>query len=135
MMEITRAWGDDLAEAVTQEHGEEDAARILKSYGQAFSESYKEEFSARVAVVDLDHLDSVPGDGLGLNLYHSLGAPGDERRMKVYTEQELSLSRLLPIFTHLGVEVTDERPYTVDRAGRTRSTRWCCAPASRPARS
>ncbi|MCG7322883.1 NAD-glutamate dehydrogenase [Arsenicicoccus bolidensis] len=118
MMEITRAWGDDLAEAVTQEHGEEDAARILKSYGQAFSESYKEEFSARVAVVDLDHLDSVPGDGLGLNLYHSLGAPGDERRMKVYTEQELSLSRLLPIFTHLGVEVTDERPYTVDRAGR-----------------
>ncbi|AKT51442.1 NAD-glutamate dehydrogenase [Arsenicicoccus sp. oral taxon 190] len=118
MIDITRAWGDDLGEAVTNEHGEEEAARLLKTYGEGFSQAYKEDFTARVAVVDLEHLEAL-GDGrLGLNLYQPLGAPAEERRMKVYTDRELSLSRVLPIFTNLGVEVTDERPYAVERDGR-----------------
>ncbi|MCH8613578.1 NAD-glutamate dehydrogenase [Arsenicicoccus dermatophilus] len=118
MIEVTRAWSDDLGEAVTNEHGEEAAASLLKTYGQAFSESYKEEFGARVAVVDMAHLEGLAPGQLGLNLYQPLGADARVRRMKVYTDHELSLSRVLPIFTDLGVEVTDERPYVVDRAGR-----------------
>ncbi|WP_409483544.1 NAD-glutamate dehydrogenase [Arsenicicoccus dermatophilus] len=118
MIEVTRAWADDLGEAVTSEHGEEAAAALLKTYGQAFSESYKEEFGARVAVVDMAHLEALTPGELGLSLYQPLGSDARERRMKVYTDHELSLSRVLPIFTDLGVEVTDERPYVVDRAGR-----------------
>ena len=46
----------------------------------------------------------------------SLGPPPEERRFKLYTRGALSLTPILPLFTHLGVEVIDERPYELTRS-------------------
>ncbi len=117
LVDATRTWVEDLAEALRVDHGEEGAARLVGLYGRAFPEAYKEDFSPRVAVSDLRHIEALDGpDALRLNLYEEPGAEANERRFKLYTTAPLSLTRVLPVFTHLGVEVVDERPYELERS-------------------
>ena len=117
LVDATRTWAEDLAEATRAEYGEEHAARILRRYGQSFPEAYKEDFHPRVAVADLQHIERLENEGdFSLNLYHSPGAPEGERRLKLYRRGPVSLSSVLPYFTDLGVVVTDERPYELRRS-------------------
>jgi glutamate dehydrogenase len=117
LVDATRTWVEDLGEALRVDHGEEGAARLIGLYGRAFPEAYKEDFSPRVGVSDLRHIQSLEGpDALRLNLYEEPGAEAWERRFKLYTTSPLSLTRVLPVFTHLGVEVVDERPYELERS-------------------
>ncbi len=116
LVDATRTWDEDLTEAARTEHGEEAAARLAGLYGRAFPEAYKEDFTSRVGVVDIRHMDALETDeSTGLNMYQEPGAPADERRFKLYRRSPLSLTQVLPMFTHMGVEVVDERPYEISR--------------------
>ena len=108
IVDATRTWDEDFAEAVRVAHGEEVGAKLLSRYGRAFPEAYKEDFAPRVAVADLKTIDALGDQESSFNLYQEPGAPGEQRRFKLYRREELSLTRVLPIFTHLGVEVVDE---------------------------
>ena len=132
LVEATRSWDEDLADALRAEAGEEEAARLLRTWARGFPEAYKEDFPARVAVADLrriEGLEPAVGDGrrpdgvddrdLGMNLYEPVGAPAGERRFKVYRLAPLSLTSVLPYLSNLGVEVVDERPYEIERADGT----------------
>ncbi|KQX65644.1 NAD-glutamate dehydrogenase [Angustibacter sp. Root456] len=123
LVEATRTWDEDFAESLRADVGEEEAARLLAKFGKSFPEAYKEDFPARVAVADLRHVCAVtegPATGADapdearMNLYQEPGRPADERRFKFYRAEPLSLTRVLPVFSHLGVEVVDERPYELD---------------------
>jgi glutamate dehydrogenase len=120
IVDATRTWDEDFAEAVRVAHGEEVGAKLLSRYGRAFPEAYKEDFAPRVAVADLKTIDALGDQESSFNLYQEPGAPGEQRRFKLYRREELSLTRVLPIFTHLGVEVVDERPYEVEAADGSR---------------
>lgn len=116
LIDATRTWDEDLAEAARTEHGEEVAARLTGLYGRAFPEAYKEDFTPRVGVADIRHMEELDTDeATGLNMYQEPGAPSHERRFKLYRRGPLSLTQVLPMFTHLGVEVVDERPYEISR--------------------
>ncbi|GAB2676040.1 NAD-glutamate dehydrogenase [Thalassiella azotivora] len=120
LVEATRTWEEDLADALRAEVGEEEATRILHRWGGAFPEGYKEDFPARVAVGDLRRVEALtpPGEGgdadLAMNMYEPVGAAVNERRFKLFRRSPLSLTEVLPFFRNLGVEVTDERPYELD---------------------
>ena len=115
VLDATRTWTEDLAEATRAEYGEEAASRLLSRWGSAFPEAYKEDFHARVGVADLRHIEALDDSGeLRMSLYHLPGTPPGERRLKLYRQGGLSLTSVLPIFTNLGVEVTDERPYELE---------------------
>ena len=117
LIDATRTWDEDLAEVALSEHGEEGAARLIGLYGKAFPEAYKEDFSARVAMADLRHIEALDGeDALRLNLYHEPGSSSAERRFKLYRRGPLSLTSVLPLFSHFGLEVADERPYQIHRS-------------------
>ncbi len=117
IVEATRTWDEDLLEAARSEHGEENGARFSALYGKAFPEAYKEDFSPRVAVADVRRIEALDtDDAVEINMYAAPGGPRGERRFKLYRRGALSLTRVLPLFTHLGVEVIDERPYQLRRA-------------------
>ena len=117
LIDATRTWDEDLADVALSEHGEEDAARLVGLYGKAFPEAYKEDFGARVAMADLRHIEALDSDdALRLNLYHEPGSPSSERRFKLYRRGPLSLTSVLPLFSHFGLEVADERPYQIHRS-------------------
>ncbi|MBT2386094.1 NAD-glutamate dehydrogenase [Streptomyces sp. ISL-11] len=127
LVEAARSWADGFAETLTAEAGEERAAELLRTYGQAFPEGYKADHSPRGAVSDLGHLEKLTKAGGGhdfeLSLYEPVGAGPDERRFKIYrTGEPVSLSAVLPVLHRLGVEVVDERPYELRCSDRT--TAW-----------
>src|ERR1035437_6864947 len=112
LIEATRTWDEDLSEVARLENGEEAGARLIGLYGRAFPEAYKEDFSPRVGVVDLRQFELLENnDGTRLNLYHEPDRPSGERRFKLYRRGRLSLTAVLPLFTHSGVEAIDEPPY------------------------
>ena len=122
----TRSWDDDLTAAVGEEFGEENAARLLRRYADAFPEGYKADFPARTAVADvrrleeLDRGDDGPGGStrIAMNLYEPYEAAAGERRLKIYrVGAPISLSGALPLLQRMGIEVVDEHPYELVRAG------------------
>ncbi|MEU0006951.1 NAD-glutamate dehydrogenase [Streptomyces sp. NPDC006314] len=124
LVEAARSWADAFAEALTAECGEERAAEVLRRYNHAFPEGYKADHSPRAAVSDLVHLEQLSEDKtFSLSLYEPVGAAPEERRFKIYQKGgTVSLSKVLPVLSRLGVEVTDERPYELRCADRT--TAW-----------
>jgi glutamate dehydrogenase len=122
LVEAARSWDEDLAEALRIEVGEEEAARLLRTWGQGFPEAYKEDYPARVAVADLrrvEELDPDSEDAIGMTLYEPVAAAGQMHRFKLYRSRPLSLSAVLPYLSNLGVEVVDEWPHQLRRSDGT----------------
>ena len=114
---VTRRWSDDLRDLLLATHGQARADALRRRFTGALPEAYKEDFTAADAARDLVTLDELPpADGLAFELY----TPSDpdeiaDRRLKVFrTGQAVSLARALPIFTQMGIEVLDERPYQIE---------------------
>jgi len=134
LADATRSWDDDFGRAIDEILGEAATTDVLKEYGDAFPEAYKEDFGARTAVQDLCRLDRLTtSEQVALEFYAPGGADGAEGRLKIFRSGEpLSLSEVLPMFAALGVDVVDERPYRINRhlpasrkpAGLTGSEAW-----------
>ncbi len=112
-----RSWDDELRAALVDQVGEEEASRLLRRYGGAFSDGYKEDFTPRLAVADLQQLEQLGESELAVNLYQQPVSAPNERRFKLYrTGSALTLTEVLPVLTDLGVTVVDEWPYDIDRS-------------------
>ena len=119
IVEATRLWRDDLADALMDAHGEERASDLARRYGDAFPAGYRADFVSRAAVSDIEHIEGLGGEeGLGMSLYRPLEAPDGFLRFKLFKAGEpISLSRAVPVFENMGVSVADERPYELTPLG------------------
>ncbi|HET8601661.1 MAG TPA: NAD-glutamate dehydrogenase [Segeticoccus sp.] len=116
LIDATRTWAERLEESARGTHGDEKAALICSRYARSFPEAYKEDFTPRQGVADLAHVASLQDeDDTSLTLYRDPNGDPRERRFKLFRRKRLFLTDVLPVFTHLGVGVTDERPYEVTR--------------------
>jgi glutamate dehydrogenase len=111
----TRSWADDLAEALIDRHGEERGRRLFATWGEAFPAAYREDHPARLGAADLDRLRELSaGDDLAMSLYRPVEAPEDRVRFKLYRHgAPVTLSEVLPLLEHMGLEVIDQRPYGI----------------------
>ncbi|MDF8262887.1 NAD-glutamate dehydrogenase [Luteipulveratus flavus] len=117
IIDATRTWGERLGDVARHEDGDDAAARVISLYSRAFPEAYKEDFSPRQGVADLRRLEALEeADHTLLTLYRDPEGTEDERRFKLFRRSTLVLTDVLPIFTDLGLKVTDERPYHMHRA-------------------
>ncbi|TQF73370.1 NAD-glutamate dehydrogenase [Rhodococcus spelaei] len=110
----SRSWDDDLTDVAAAEPLV--STLTAQRYAAAFPESYKEDFGAARAVRDIARLEVLGADEIDLELYRWRNAPPGEWRFTLYICGEgVSLSQVLPVLQSLGVEVIDERPYSVCR--------------------
>ncbi|PKW27141.1 NAD-glutamate dehydrogenase [Phycicoccus duodecadis] len=117
LVETSRTWSDRLGETLVSTHGEEDGDRLMARFGRAFPTAYEETFTVGQGVADISHLDRLGEDqGTSVALYRPLGGGDDIRRFKLFRVDPLSLTDILPIFSHMGVEVVDEQPFEIQRA-------------------
>ena len=121
IVDASRAWEDDFADALVEWCGEEDAAGLIRAYGSAFPEGYKVDFVAAVGVADVLRLRDLTAQAdmaaVSMSLYSKGDGPVTEPRFKLYRlGAPISLSAVLPILSRMGVEVTDERPYEIHGA-------------------
>jgi glutamate dehydrogenase len=107
----TRTWGDRLLGSA--QVGAIDAG-IAEHYAEALPEEFKQVVTADEAITDIGIVESLQPDSVQLQF-----EPGDADR-EVYLTWYLggtsaSLSQLLPMLQCMGVEVLEERPFTVSR--------------------
>ncbi|HEV2930531.1 MAG TPA: NAD-glutamate dehydrogenase domain-containing protein, partial [Propionibacteriaceae bacterium] len=108
LTQATRTWADEFADLIAEAP---DAERLATLIG-GLPEGYKEDYTPRQAVQDLAALTALEGDhDMSMALYVPDG-DGTDLRLKIFRrEAPMSLSRILPHLTLLGVDVIDERPY------------------------
>ena len=113
---VTRSWQEGLVDAVLDHEEDESAAgELLERYADSFPEAYKEDFDGATAYEDITSLVQLAeGQTPRPRLYAGPEDPAEVRRIKVYRDTEMSLSDVLPVFAHLGLEVTVQRPYELD---------------------
>ncbi len=117
LVDATRAWREDFTEAAEAACGLAAAPDLVQVYADAFPAGYRAEYSAAHAVADMLRLEALPpDDGLAVELEDATDDEAGRRRFLVYrTGSAISLTEVLPVLQHMGVEVTDEQPYEVER--------------------
>ena len=116
LAEAARSWRDDFVSAAHAEYGEEEGSLLARKYADSFPEAYKEDYPPRTGAVDLGRLEGITAEGgLNLSFYQLPEAGPQEARLKIFrVGSPLSLSGVLPMLSSMGVEVVDERPYSLD---------------------
>ena len=116
--QATRAWSDELRQALISVHGEGQGVKLFRRYLAAFSTAYRSDWSVADAVGDIDRIEQLDErGGASIDLYRRAGDRGGLIRCKLYTSAGVSLSEVVPTFEHMGTRVVDERPYEVNPQG------------------
>lgn len=117
IVDVLADWRDDLKAEMLSYFGEAKGNELFGAYGDGFSAAYREEVSARTALLDIERFEhmqkkNLVADGL---LYSPLTAAGHKTlHFKLFScGQQASLSRSLPILENMGVKVCNEKPYRI----------------------
>ncbi|WP_148254362.1 NAD-glutamate dehydrogenase [Aidingimonas lacisalsi] len=118
VINLARNWRDDLHAAMVEGFGEEQANRLMDIYRDAFPIGYREDFSARTAVYDIDHINELDsGAPLSMSLYRLVEEEGDGVNLKLFhKDNPIPLSDVLPMMENLGLRVIGEYPYEIERS-------------------
>jgi glutamate dehydrogenase len=106
----TRSWEDEFADLIV---GMDEADRLVSLVG-GLPEGYKEDYTPRQAAQDLSALLTLEDvHDMSMAMYVPDRTDDEaELRLKIFRlEASLSLSRIMPHLSLLGVDVIDERPY------------------------
>jgi len=111
----TRAWSDELGEALEIGRDALAAARLRERYAAAFDAGYREVHSADAAVRDIEQIEAiVAGAPLSLRLYRRCDDAAQELRLRLlHPRAPVPLSGVLPVLEHMGLRVLEEHPEQV----------------------
>ena len=112
----TRSWDDAFADLVG---GSEDSEQLSR-LASALPEAYKEDYAPAQATDDLTALGALQDkDAMSLAVHPPVRADDEaDLRLKIFRrDASMSLSRILPHLSLLGVDVIDERPYELNLGG------------------
>jgi glutamate dehydrogenase len=122
LRDITRNWTDDLREALLDHCGEERGLGLYRRYGGGFRAAYSEHYVPRIAVHDIEQMETLTDEehSLAMSLYRPLEAPEGVLQFKMFRcERPISLSDALPMLENMGLRVEEERPSEIHRADDT----------------
>ncbi len=111
-------WTDELRQELLNYHGEAKANALFNLYQDSFSAAYREDISTRTAMLDIERFEHLlaGGEQAEALLYSPLTATRNKTlRFKLFSKGQASLSRSLPMLENMGVKVSDERPYEIER--------------------
>ena len=122
LLAVSRTWADELHDALLESFGEEHGTRLFQRYGEAFRADYRETYSARVAVLDVEKMERIGEDGIEMSLYRPLEAAEGRLRFKLCQvgRRPVVLSDALPMLENMGLKVEDEHPSKIKRVGAAR---------------
>ncbi|SEI96892.1 glutamate dehydrogenase [Arthrobacter sp. yr096] len=113
-----RSWPEGVRDALRSSRSAAEAEVLAKRWGEAFPPEYQVRYSVEAASQDVERFHELGTDEstTAARLYvdpvtdASTGSPG---RIRLYLRRPESLSRILPYFEHLGLEVLEERPHEI----------------------
>ncbi|HVY13009.1 MAG TPA: NAD-glutamate dehydrogenase domain-containing protein, partial [Alphaproteobacteria bacterium] len=120
LQEAGRSWGHQLQNDLITAFTENQGLKISQRYAAAFPAAYCDSVSPAEAMSDIAFVESVMKSRmLEVNLYRPASAASNQINLKWFSpEKPLSLSAVLPLMRHMGLEVDSMLgPYEVRPAG------------------
>ena len=115
--QVVRSWEDDLHVALIEQVGEEKGNEQYNQYRGAFPAGYREDFSARTAVTDIqlmEKMSSMKKGELAMTFYREIEEDVSQLRFKLLNADTiLPLSDVVPVLENLGLRVLGEHPYEI----------------------
>ena len=122
---LLRGWGEAVEAAIAADGEPARAAAIAARYAEAFPMSYRSDYGASEAAIDIRHLRGLaaseaelaarPQSNRDVRLYRRPQDGPERLRMKVYQNQgSLPLSDAVPVLENFGVRVLDENATVLD---------------------
>jgi len=128
LVESARTWNDDLHDALHESFGEEKANILMEDYSEAFPAGYCESFTARNAVIDIEHIEKLlanPAISLAMSLYRPIEDKESSCRFKLFrVDKPFPLSDVVPMLENMGLRIISERPYHIRRNGNSNDKVW-----------
>ncbi|MGE3335550.1 MAG: NAD-glutamate dehydrogenase [Rhodospirillaceae bacterium] len=114
-----RAWSDDLRAALIKAKGETEGSKLGEQFAHAFPASYRERFSAALAVQDIQRICSCVEDKkVKIHVYQPPGATGGTVHIKIYNlSMPVPLSDVMPVLENMGFKVIGEEPFHITPRG------------------
>jgi glutamate dehydrogenase len=117
-IELARDWDQDLQAALSDFFGEEKGVSLYQQYRDAFPAGYMDENNPRIAVADIDRMQTLSSSDnhpLGLSFYRAITPESNELKIKIYRRgEQLSLSDMIPVLENFGLQVIEEFPYPIE---------------------
>jgi glutamate dehydrogenase len=111
-----RSWSEGMEQAFVASSGAEAAVQLTYRWAEAFPPAYRVVYEVEDALEDVVRLDALADEGTeGIDLVIS-EAGSQQARLKLYLREAQPLSSILPLLSALGLEVSEEHPYTVTPA-------------------
>ncbi len=119
VQDAATTWRDSLHQATIERYGEDLGTQYLRSFENAFSASFKEDYSPWVTAADLEKLSALSEQNdLIVSFFRTL-QESDQRqmRLKLFSfKKQISPSDVLPVLENMGLWVKEERPYEITRS-------------------
>ena len=123
--ELSRSWTDRVREGIELMRAPDEARRLARCYGEAFSPEYQAATSPREAVDDILELEAMQAQRRPVSVSFSNGAdaswvPGNDEitQLKLYQSGDrLVLSEFMPILENAGMRVIAVNPFEVKGPG------------------
>jgi glutamate dehydrogenase len=115
IVSVTRSWQDQLVQSLIDHYGDEQGTIYAQRYRNAFSLSYRDEFTPATAVKDIEHVESFSANKpLAMCFYQRDDEPVDRAHFALYQrDEQLTLSDIIPIFENMGLKTLGEHLYKV----------------------
>ncbi len=117
LSEAMLSWQDRLRNELREQFGEARGLRLYRRYGEGFPAAYREDYTPRTAILDIQRLETVHDNkALAMRLYRPPEGDGELLRFKVFGRRRaLALSDVLPILERMGLRVLGAHPYVIDQ--------------------
>jgi glutamate dehydrogenase len=114
---IVRTWIDALGEELWRVYDPARAQALLRRYRHAFSQGYRENYSALDTVGDIRLMEGLlPNRPLGVDFHRRAGDHDNAIGLKIWSyERPIPLSERVPVLENMGFKVVDERTYQIAR--------------------
>jgi glutamate dehydrogenase len=114
--QLVRGWDDQLELELEAQESAAGAARLTLTYGRAFSQGYRAQFTPAHAAYDIAQLAKLASPAeRAVHFYRFPEDPPKRIRLKVYTLGDIiALSDAVPVLEHLGLRVIEEGPYDLE---------------------
>ncbi len=120
LLAITRDWSTDFLDALSETFGESPSRRFARDYALAFPAGYRENYTVRTAVSDIELIEQLSADKpLLTHFYRKPEEPAETLHLKLYRMgTTMPLSEVIATLENLGLRVSSEHPYHIDRSQR-----------------
>lgn len=111
--EASLIWSDGLRDSLTHRFGDERGRLLFKKYQDTFSEAYKDSFTPKQALCDIESLELLGArKDTGFEIFQDENDCAYGFRLKIFhAARQIALSECLPILENLGLKVIAENTY------------------------